>query len=163
MVLYNYRQCPVSTGYCSTYSYLLGFYSTVCRSSFLIGWSSTVTGFFYFFGFFLWANGSFLIIFSSVAPHKGQPAAKCHPRWQPTRRLAVSCGLGRHQIRTQDCRTTVRPGTIESPCLPKSHHASHESPCLPRFWCSLMDDVLQLQASVLLSLPAVLFLLTGVL
>jgi hypothetical protein len=30
----------------------------------------------------LWqTSSSFLIIFSSVAPHRGQPAAKCHPRW----------------------------------------------------------------------------------
>ncbi len=39
--------------------------------------------------------------------------AKCHPRWQPTRRWATSCGLGRRRIRTQDCRTTVWRTTIE--------------------------------------------------
>ncbi len=58
------------------------------------------------------------VIFSSVAPHRGQPAAKCNPWWQPTRRLAVSCGLGRRRIRTRDCRTTVWHATIEPPCLP---------------------------------------------
>ncbi len=69
---------------------------------------------------FLWrTSGSFLIIFSSVAPHRGQPAVKCHPRWQSTRRLAVSCGLGRRQILTRDCRTTVRHATTEPPCLPE--------------------------------------------
>ncbi len=41
------------------------------------------------------------LVFSSVAPHRGQPAAKCHPRWQTTRRLTDSCGLGRRRIRTQ--------------------------------------------------------------
>jgi hypothetical protein len=65
------------------------------------------------------ANQRFIfLIFTSVAPHRGQPAAKCHPRWQPTRRLAVSCGLGRHRIRTRDCRTTVWHATIELPRLP---------------------------------------------
>ncbi len=59
------------------------------------------------------------VIFTSVAPHRGQPAAKCHLRWQPIRRLAVSCGLGRHRIRTLDCRTTVWRATIELPCLPR--------------------------------------------
>ncbi len=65
------------------------------------------------------------VIFTSVAPHRGQPAAKYHLRWQPIRRLAVSCGLGRHRIRTRDCRTTVWHATIELPCLP------FELPCLP--------------------------------
>ncbi len=69
---------------------------------------------FFFFICFGWTSLSFLIIFSSVAPHR----AKCYPRWQPTRRLAVSCGLGRHRIRTRDCRTTVRRATTEPPCLP---------------------------------------------
>jgi hypothetical protein len=59
-----------------------------------------------------------LVLFSSVAPHRGQLAAKCHPRWQLTRRLAVSQGLGRHQIQTRDCRTTVWCATIEPPRLP---------------------------------------------
>ncbi len=58
-------------------------------------------------------SGSFFVIFSSVAPHRGQPAAKCHPKWQPTRRLAVSCGVWRRRIRTRDCRTTVWRSTIE--------------------------------------------------
>jgi hypothetical protein len=52
------------------------------------------------------------VIFTSVAPHRSQPAAKCHLRWQPIRRLAVSCELGRHRIRTWDCRTTVWHATI---------------------------------------------------
>ncbi len=68
----------------------------------------------YFFG----EPGFIFIIFTSVAPHRGQPAAKCHPMWQPSRRLAVSCGLGRHRIRTRDCRTTVWRATIELPHLP---------------------------------------------
>ncbi len=76
-----------------------------------------VTGFFFCLCFWR-TSGSLFIIFSSVAPHKGQPAAKCHPRWQPTGRWAVSCGLGRRWIQTQDCRTTVRRATTEPPCLP---------------------------------------------
>jgi hypothetical protein len=57
-------------------------------------------------------SGSFFVIFSSVAPHRGQPAAKCHPTWQRTRRLAVRCGLGRLRIQTRDYRTTVMHITI---------------------------------------------------
>ncbi len=66
---------------------------------------------------FILANQRF-ISHNFLAFHRGQPAAKCHPRWQPTRRLAVSCGLRRHRIQTQDCRTTVRRATTEPPCLP---------------------------------------------
>ncbi len=62
--------------------------------------------FFFFFVCFWWTSGSFFVILSSVAPHRGQPAAMCHPRWQPTSRLADSCGLGRRWIQTRDCRTT---------------------------------------------------------
>jgi hypothetical protein len=36
----------------------------------------------------------------------------------PPRRLAVSCGLGRHRIRTRDFRTTAWCATIELPRLP---------------------------------------------
>ncbi len=67
----------------------------------------------------------FFDIFFSVASHRGQPAAKCHLRWQPTRGLALSCELGRYWIQTRDCRTTVRRATTEPPCLPT------EPPCLP--------------------------------
>ncbi len=61
---------------------------------------------FYFnFNFFLicfWrTSDSFFVIFSCIVPDRGQPAAKCHPRWQPTKRLAVSCGLGRRQCPLQ--------------------------------------------------------------
>jgi hypothetical protein len=41
---------------------------------------------FFFFIFFWRTSGSFFVIFSSVTPHRGQPAVKCHPKWQPTRR-----------------------------------------------------------------------------
>jgi hypothetical protein len=60
------------------------------------------------------------VIFSSVAPHRGQPAAKWHLRWQPTRRLAVSCGLGRRRIQT-------RTAGQQSGTLPLSHHATNLS------------------------------------
>jgi hypothetical protein len=73
--------------------------------------------FFFFFICFWRTRGSFCVIFSTFVPHRGQPAAKCHPRWQPTRRLAVSCGLGRRRARTQDCRTTAWHATIEPPRL----------------------------------------------
>jgi hypothetical protein len=79
----------------------------------------------FFFICFWRTSGSFLIIFSSVAPHRGQPAAKCHPRWQPSRRLAVRCGLGRHRIWTRDCRTTVRRATSEPPCIPNTYLFIH--------------------------------------
>ncbi len=73
---------------------------------------------FFFSLYVFWrTSGPFFTIFSSVAPHRGQPAAKCHPRWQPTRRWTISCGLGRHRIRTRDYRTTVWRTTIEPPRL----------------------------------------------
>jgi hypothetical protein len=40
---------------------------------------------------FFWPTSGSFSKFSPLL----QLAAKCHPRWQPTRRLAVSCGLGR--------------------------------------------------------------------
>ncbi len=66
---------------------------------------------FFFSLYVFWRTSGYLIVifFSSVTPHRGQPAAKCHPRWQPITRLAVSCGLGRRRIQTQDLRTTVSP------------------------------------------------------
>jgi hypothetical protein len=52
--------------------------------------------------------------------------------WQPTRRLAVSCGLGRCRIRTRDCRTTAWCATIELPRLPiELPRLPIELPCLP--------------------------------
>ncbi len=81
--------------------------------------------YFFFLSCFWRTSGSFLIIFSSVAPHRGQLTAKCHPRWKPTRRLAVSCGLGRRRIWTRDCRTTVRRATTKPPCLPRDPNILH--------------------------------------
>ncbi len=80
--------------------------------------------------------------FLLCAPHRGQPGAKCHPRRQPTRRLAISCGLGRCRIRTQDCRTTVKPATTEPPCLPLNGRLP-----LPHF--SLLALVLALWVMIL--------------
>jgi hypothetical protein len=91
-----------------------------------------ILNFFFFFICFWQTSGSFFIVFSSVAAHRGQPAAKCHPRWQPTRKLAVSCGLGRRWIRTQDCRTTVRRATTEPPCLPY-----HGATMPPNHWATM--------------------------
>jgi hypothetical protein len=70
------------------------------------------------FIFFFSANQRLIShIFSSVAPHRGEHAAKCHLRWQPTRRLAVSCGLG---------DAGFEPGTTgqQSGALPMNHYAS---------------------------------------
>jgi hypothetical protein len=80
----------------------------------------------FFYICFMQTSGSFIMIFSSVAPHRGQPAAKCHLRWQPTRWLAVSCGLGR-------CRIRTRAGTAgqQSGALPLSHHASQNWATMP--------------------------------
>jgi hypothetical protein len=91
---------------------------------------------FFFFICFWRSSCSFFVIFSSVALHRGRPAAKCHPRWQPTKRFAVNWGLGRRRIRTQDCRTTVWCTTIELPCLPI------EPLCLPKGGMSLYILVL---------------------
>ncbi len=44
---------------------------------------------------FLRTSGSFLIIFSSVAPHRGQPAAKYHLKWQPTWARSLRRFMGR--------------------------------------------------------------------
>jgi hypothetical protein len=77
----------------------------------------TVRNYFFFVCFWR-TRSSFLVIFSSVASDRGQPAVKCHPRWPPTRRFAVSCGLKRRRIRTQGCRTTVWHATIDPPHLP---------------------------------------------
>jgi hypothetical protein len=55
----------------------------------------------FFFICFWRTSGSVFVIFSSVAPHRAQPAAKCHPRWQPTKRLAVNCWLGRRRCPLQ--------------------------------------------------------------
>ncbi len=89
-------------------SILLGHLSKECTTPYLSceiaksGQGQHISKYFFFFICFWRTSCSFFITFSSVAPHRGQPAAKCHPRWQPTSRLAVSCGLGRHRIRTRD-------------------------------------------------------------
>jgi hypothetical protein len=97
--------------------------------------------------FSLYVSGEPADHFSQFSPllpftEVSQPTGKCHPRWQPTRRLAVSCGLGRHQIWARDCRTTVWHATIELPRLPHwattppslSYHASLiELPRLPHW------------------------------
>jgi hypothetical protein len=95
------------------------------------------------------ANQRFIfVIFSPVAPHRGQPAAKCHPRWQPTRRFAVSYGLGRCQIQTRDCRTTVWHATIELPAslLPLSYPPPRLLPGLARvdlifLWIGMVEYI----------------------
>ncbi len=83
--------------------------------------------FFFFFSLYVFwrTSGPFFTILSSVAPHRGQPTAKCHPRWQPTRRWASAVGWG---------DAGFEPGTAgqQSGALPLSHHASPtEPPRLP--------------------------------
>jgi hypothetical protein len=52
-----------------------------------------------------------------MVPHGGQHAAKCIPKWQPTRRLAVSCvGWG-------DNGFEPRTAGQQSGALQLSHHA----------------------------------------
>jgi hypothetical protein len=75
--------------------------TVIFLASQIFTWSLIRTSKYLYFVFIIcfWRiSGSFRVIFSSVAPHRGQPAAKWHPRWQPTRRLAVSCRLGRRRI-----------------------------------------------------------------
>jgi hypothetical protein len=64
--------------------------------------------------FFLFYVFGIFIIFSSVALHRGQPSAKSHPRWQPTRKLAVCCGGAGFEPDTAGQQSDV---------LPLSHHA----------------------------------------
>jgi hypothetical protein len=114
----SYRSCSIST--CST---PFTPHASYFESSLIVLWCSIhslciIISYLFFFLICFWrTSGSFIIIFSSVAPHRGQPAAKCHSRWQPSKRLAVRCGLGRRRIWTRDCRTTVST-------LQLSHHAS---------------------------------------
>ncbi len=101
-----------------------------------LDWRASSLIWFFFFICFWRTSRSFFLIFSSVVPHRSQHTAKCHPMWQPTRKLAVSCELGRHQIRTRDCRTAARHATTEPPRLPT------EPPCLPELsltWCRRTD------------------------
>ncbi len=86
-------------------------------------------------------SGSFLIIFSSVALYRGQPAAKCHLRWQPTNDWQSAVGWG---------DAGFEPGTAGQQSGALSHHASHhwatmppcatmppnEPPCLPN-WATM--------------------------
>jgi hypothetical protein len=58
------------------------------------GYSVSLDTFFFFLCFWR-TSSSFFVTFSSVTPRRGQPTAKCHPRWQPNSRLAVSCELPR--------------------------------------------------------------------
>jgi hypothetical protein len=74
---------------------------------------------FFFFICFWRTSGSFLIIFSSVAPHRGQPAAKCAiPGGNPPEDWQSAVGWG---------DTGFEPGTAgqQSGALPLSHHASY--------------------------------------
>jgi hypothetical protein len=49
----------------------------------------------FFFFVFFWRTSVHFHNFSPLLPLTEVSPQKCHPRWQPTRRLAVSCGLGR--------------------------------------------------------------------
>jgi hypothetical protein len=49
----------------------------------------------FFFLNCVWWNRSPCCLYFSLPPFRGQPKAKCHPRWQPISGLAVHCRLGR--------------------------------------------------------------------
>jgi hypothetical protein len=79
---------------------------------------------FFFLNYFWW-NISPYCIYSPLPPLRGQPSAKCHPRWQPILGLAVLCRLGR----LLDSNPGLQLHNLVS--LPMSHHCSHEPPLLP--------------------------------
>ncbi len=57
-------------------------------------------------------------IYSPLPHPRGQPTAKCHPRWQPVLGLAIHCRLGR--------LLDSNPGLLfhNVASLPMSHHCS---------------------------------------
>ncbi len=72
---------------------------------------------FFFSLYVFWrTSGSFFLIFSSVAPHRDQPAAEFHP--QVATHLEIGSQLWAGE--TPD----LNPGQ-QSGALPLSHHASH--------------------------------------
>jgi hypothetical protein len=79
----------------------------------------TTAKIFLFFKCFL-ANPQFIfLIFPSVAPHRGQPAAKYHPRWQPNLPEGWQSAVG-----WGDARFKLGTAGQQSGALPLSHHAS---------------------------------------
>ncbi len=77
---------------------------------------------FFFLNYFWW-NISPYCIYSPLPPLRGQPSAKCHPRWQPILGLAVRCRLGR----LLDSNAGLQLHNLVS--LPMSHHCSQWAEC----------------------------------
>jgi hypothetical protein len=47
-------------------------------------------------------------VYSPLPPPRGQPTAKCHPRWQPILGQQSTVGWADCWIQTQDCSFPVR-------------------------------------------------------
>ncbi len=63
---------------------------------------SLLRNIFFFLDMFLAPQRFIFHNFLLCCPSQRSARAKCRPRWQPTRRWAISCGLGRRWIRTRD-------------------------------------------------------------
>ncbi len=70
---------------------------------------------------YFWWNISPYCIYSPLPLLRGQPSAKCHPKWQPILGLAVLCRLGR----LLDSNPGLQLHNLVS--LPMSHHCSRGS------------------------------------
>jgi hypothetical protein len=65
------------------------------------------------------------VIFSSVAPHRGQPAAKYHPKVATHQEIGSQLWAGE----TPDSNPGLQDNSLVA--LPLSYHASQELPRLP--------------------------------
>ncbi len=81
-----------------------------------------------------WWNRIPYCLYFPLPPLRGQPTAKCHPRWQPISGQQSTVGWGDCWIQTQDCSFTIwcryqwaTTAPIEPPLLPMSHHCSQMS------------------------------------
>ncbi len=74
----------------------------------------------FFFLCFWLTSSSFFVIFSSFVPHRGQPAAKCHPSGNLPGDWQSAVGWG-------DTGFEPRTAGQQSGVLPLSHHASRSS------------------------------------
>jgi hypothetical protein len=73
--------------------------------------------FFFFLCMFLGNQRFFFVIFSSVAPHRGQPAAKCHPCVATHQEIGSQLWAGE----TPDSNPGLQDNSL---VLPLSYHAS---------------------------------------
>jgi hypothetical protein len=63
--------------------------------------------FFFFLLNCFWWNRSPYCLYFPLPPLRGQPTAKCHPRWQPISGQQSIVGWGDCWIQTQDCSFTI--------------------------------------------------------